>query len=93
MKVIDVKMLVWDAEGTPVDQQRLVFCGNQLEDMRQMSDYNISHERTIHLVLRLRGGMFHETSGRNGNYGALTACLIEIDPITTDEDLTDNEED
>ncbi len=53
----EIKQRIFEKEGIPVDQQRLVFNGKQLEDAQSVNDYNIADGSSVHLVLRLRGGV------------------------------------
>lgn len=51
-----LKQRINEKEGIPVDQQRLIFGGKQIESERTLSDYGVTNGATMHLVLRLRGG-------------------------------------
>lgn len=66
LPVEDLKEMIQKSEGIPIDQQRLIFSGLQIEDGNNLDYYGIQKHSTLNLVLRLRGGMYHPASGRDG---------------------------
>lgn len=73
----DVKTKIQDAEGIPLDRQRLILANTELEDERDFFFYNITHESVLHLVVRMRGMISTFTS--NDESSSLVAYLMLSD--------------
>lgn len=63
--VEDVKVGTYFKCGVLPEDQRLIFAGQQLDYSRTLADYGVTKMAIFHLCLRLRGGMFHASSGRS----------------------------
>ena len=77
----DVKVMLFDKERIPPDEQRLVYRGKQLEGRRTLNDYGVPPGGIMHLVQRLRGGMqiFVKTaSGKTITLEVETSNTIQI---------------
>jgi hypothetical protein len=87
----DLKLEIRKVEGIPLDQQRLLYLGKELEFDQLLSSYNIQEYSTLHLILRLRGGMYHETSARE-DFEVLAANNNNKDIISVNLLLPDGQE-
>jgi len=50
-KIKDIKQIIKDKEGIPIEKQYLIFSGITLQDENLLSDYNICNN-----LVRLKGG-------------------------------------
>ena len=77
MTIIELKKRLYDIIGDPPEQIRIIFKGKQLEDKNLVKDYGICLGDSIHIILRLRGGMFHiSTDAESGEHGELNSVKI-----------------
>lgn len=79
----ELKDLIDKSQGVPPHRQRIVFAGKQIEDGHTIGNLRIQRESTIHMVLNLRGGMYHVSSSR------IDYCSANVNSAKADEGSTD----
>lgn len=77
-KVSDIYEYISEKQGIPIEQLRIIYEGKQLEIGKDLDYYKIHSGCSMKLVIRLCGGMYNQTSGRNG-YEKLNNCFIFVD--------------
>ena len=64
------------------NQLRIIYNGKQLAEDSTLADYKINRDSVLHLVLSIRGGMFHETSARRDMEWLKADLLREIKELS-----------
>ena len=62
--ILQLKKKIYLAEDISIESQRIVYAGKQLEDKYTLCHYKITNDCVVHIIIRLRGGMFHHSSSR-----------------------------
>ncbi|EFC50891.1 predicted protein [Naegleria gruberi] len=50
-----VKNQIFNKDGVPISEQRLIFAGKEMENDKTLLDYNIQKDSTLHFLFKLRG--------------------------------------
>ena len=54
-KISTIKRHIYESEGNPIKQQRLLYNGQTLSDDESLKYYNVQNKDTLNLILKLRG--------------------------------------
>jgi hypothetical protein len=80
LTIRNIKVAICQKLDISINDLRIIYAGKQLDGNDIMlSEYKIKTDSNLHILLRLRGGMFNEVSGRNGNYEPLQDIFYDLD--------------
>lgn len=77
--VLELKEKIKYHIGVDVNLQRLIYSGKHLNDKDILYVNGVRNNADIKCILKLRGGMFHETSGRDGKYLPIRISYYSMD--------------
>ena len=76
----EVHQMLQIREQGGLSHAKLIYAGKILERGRTVGEYGIRSESSLHVVLRLGGGMMHQTSGRwvvRTCWHSITRCIYQ----------------
>jgi hypothetical protein len=83
--ILELKEKIQKEEGIIPDNQMLLYKG-KLEDDKTIGECGIQKRSILHLCVRLRGGMFHTSSGRT-DFQPTTLPHLTIKQVQEIEDF------
>ncbi len=71
-----LKLLILKEDQIPPDQMKLYFVGEELKDHNTIGYYYLPMDATIYVVKKIRGGMYQETAGSEGDYDQFESIIL-----------------
>ena len=57
-KIDNIKQKIYEKEGIQPDEQMLIYANKHINDDKVLSSYNVQKDSTLHLMMRLLGGVY-----------------------------------
>jgi len=80
-KIGYIAKIIHERLGYPIGLFKMIAKSQYLVLDKTIGDYQIENDMTINVKLGLKGGMFHVTSGRSGNYDNFGIMFVNLDDM------------